>query len=463
MRRNTSDAGGRTESSTELIARITAERHSRTTVTIRTAARTPNGAAAGSVRTPPSPVRPAGPVGTATVAVPAPRAAGRHHSPNADSADSADETTVLDPVTQRVADRTIAGTEQTGTEQTGVEQAHIVQDGPDDADPASAEDREFYPAPGRPARRRSGRPIARRLAPLAVGAAVMLVATTVATLVQPGKEDQVAAPELSGQVVADQTPPPDYLDDVTTTPAPAPTPAPTTVPPAPAPAPAPVPAPPKPAPQPAKDEGVQAAAKKGWKLVGGDEFDGNGLSGEWGAYNGKGHGGNGRRDPGQVSVEGGSLVIRGDGDGNTGGVAYKDGQTHGKWEMRARFPAGDEQYHPVLILWPDSENWPAGGEIDFAETDSAADSVSFFLHYNPSNSQVFGHKDLDITKWHNYAVEWVDGRITGFVDGEKFFESTDDDTMPPGGMHPTIQLDYFPDGGDPEPSEMLVDFMRIYE
>jgi beta-glucanase (GH16 family) len=117
----------------------------------------------------------------------------------------------------------------------------------------------------------------------------------------------------------------------------------------------------------------------------------------------------------------------------------------------------------VLILWPNAENWPAGGEIDFAETDSAATSVAFFLHYNPSNEQVFGHKDLDITQFHNYAVEWVDGRITGYIDGEKFFESTDDDTMPPGGMHPTIQLDYFPDGGDPKPSEMIVDFMRIYE
>jgi hypothetical protein len=30
-------------------------------------------------------------------------------------------------------------------------------------------------------------------------------------------------------------------------------------------------------------------------------------------------------------------------------------------------------------------------------------------------------------------------------------------------MHPTIQLDYFPSGGDPKPSEMLIDYMRIYQ
>jgi hypothetical protein len=129
----------------------------------------------------------------------------------------------------------------------------------------------------------------------------------------------------------------------------------------------------------------------------------------------------------------------------------------------ARFPEGDKQYHPVLILWPSAENWPEGGEVDFAETNSAADDVMFFLHYGADNSQVFDRKVIDITQWQNYAVEWVDGRITGYINGEKWFESTNKDTLPPGDMHATIQLDYFPDGGDPEPSEMHVDFMRIYE
>jgi hypothetical protein len=444
MRRNHSDAGGRSESSTELIARLTAERESRTAeTTSRTVRRvpTPDGdrtarAATAADRT------------TRTAAV-ATRSTGRHASVEpADAAESTRTTAVIDRVTQLVSEQPLDG-------------ARIEQDAPE---PDGPDDREFYPAPGAPRRaRRASRPIARRLAPLAVGAAVMLLATSVATLIRPGDEDQVAAPELSGQVVADQTPPPAYLDDVTpTTQAPPST---TVAPPPPPPssqAPAPPPAP-KPAPKPAKDEGTQAAAKMGWKLVGGDEFNGDGLSGDWGAYDGKGHGGNGRREPEKVSVTGGNLVISGDSDGNTGGVSYKKGQKFGKWEMRAKFPAGDKQYHPVLILWPDAENWPEGGEIDFAETNSAAKDVSFFLHYNPSNSQVSDNKDLDITQWHNYAVEWVDGRITGYIDGQKWFESTNGDTMPPGKMHPTIQLDYFPDGGDPKPSQMLVDFMRVYQ
>jgi hypothetical protein len=485
MRRNHSDAAGRSESSTELIARITAERQSRAAeATTRTATRTPDGATTGGVRTsrtdqgrtdsPAGParadhaavdqtvVRPARTGSTPTPSggdvdrtlrtersvrpTPA-RSGGRHQSPDAETEH---ETAVIDRVTQLVADRP-------------VEAADVEQDRPDgEADPEHG-DRDFYPAPGRPRRSRRGRPISRRLAPLAVGAAVMLVATSIATLVKPGDEDQVAAPELSGQVIADQTPPPSYLDNAAPT-TQAPTPAPVvTPPPAPKPAAPAAPAAPKPAPKPTTDEGTQAAALKGWKPVGGDEFNGSGLSGQWGAYDGAGHDGKGRREPGKVSVQGGNLVIQGDGDGNTGGVSFKDGQKYGKWELRAKFPAGDKQYHPVLILWPDAENWPAGGEIDFAETNSAADDVSFFLHYNPSNSQVSANKNLDITQWHNYAIEWVDGRITGYIDGQKWFENTNGDTMPPGSMHPTIQLDYFPSGGDPKPSEMLIDYMRIYQ
>jgi hypothetical protein len=113
----------------------------------------------------------------------------------------------------------------------------------------------------------------------------------------------------------------------------------------------------------------------------------------------------------------------------------------------------------VLILWRESGG-KENGEIDFAETTSASNDVSFFLHYG--SEQDYAKKTLDITQWHNYAVEWVDGRVTGYIDGEKWFESTKEETLPPGKMHPTIQLDYFPEGGSPKPTEMHVDYMRIY-
>lgn len=209
-------------------------------------------------------------------------------------------------------------------------------------------------------------------------------------------------------------------------------------------------------------QGVQAALAKGWSAIGGDEFAGGGLGKDWTAYDGEGHDGQGRRTPDAVSVENGNLVIRGDSEGNTGGIAWGTPRKYGKWEMRARFPAGDKQYHPVLLLWPSEVGWPEGGEIDFAETTSASKDVSFFLHYGSSNSQKDAKQNLDITQWHNYAVEWTPDAIVGYIDGKEWFRSTDPETQPPGPMHATIQLDYFPDGGSPTPSEMQVAWMRQY-
>lgn len=210
-------------------------------------------------------------------------------------------------------------------------------------------------------------------------------------------------------------------------------------------------------------DGIQAALKMGWQAIGGDEFLGNTLGSNWSPYNGEGHDGQGRRTSDAISVENGNLVIRGDSQGNTGGMAWGTSQKYGKWEMRAQFPKGDKQYHPVLLLWPSEVSWPEGGEIDFAETTSASDDVSFFLHYGSSNSQKDAKKQLDITQWHNYAVEWTPDAIVGYVDGVEWFRSEDPNTFPPGPMHATIQLDYFPDGGSPEPSEMRVAWMRQYE
>jgi hypothetical protein len=208
--------------------------------------------------------------------------------------------------------------------------------------------------------------------------------------------------------------------------------------------------------------GTQAATARGWVLATADEFNGTALSSRWGPYDGEGNGGEGRRDPAAISVQNGIMTIRGDSKGTTGGMAWSSDQRFGKWEVRARFPKGDKQYHPVLLLWPEGK-WPDGGEVDFAETTSASSDVSFFLHYSSSNKQKSAEKPLDLTQWHNYAVEWVNGRITGYIDGRQWFQSTDSGTLPPGQMHLAIQLDYFPDGGSPKPTQMDVDYVRIYK
>lgn len=218
-------------------------------------------------------------------------------------------------------------------------------------------------------------------------------------------------------------------------------------------------------PPPSGGPGSEAATRFGWGVPdGGDEFTGSALDlTKWGPYDGVGHGGNGRRSPSAFSVAGGILTVTGLPNGTTGGMAYRDGQLHGRWETRMRVPAGDDQYHPVLLLWPDAEDWPVGGEVDYAETTAASDSISFFLHYSAQNRQTQASRDVDLATWHNYAVEWTASCITGYLDAVQWFRDCDAGHLPPRSMHQTIQLDYFPGRGSPQRTVMLVDWVRIYD
>jgi beta-glucanase (GH16 family) len=161
-------------------------------------------------------------------------------------------------------------------------------------------------------------------------------------------------------------------------------------------------------------------------------------------------------------VNNGILRITGTPDGTTAGIYWKGSQTYGRWEVRARFPAGCGCYHPVLTLWPSDENWPVGGEIDYAEVfDSGRQKLRFFLHYGAENNVIGGYRAVDMRQWHNFAVEWTPDHITGYVDGEAFFRTSNRTALPPGRMHQTIQLDWYP--GDTRGGAVLdVDWARKY-
>jgi Glycosyl hydrolases family 16 len=203
----------------------------------------------------------------------------------------------------------------------------------------------------------------------------------------------------------------------------------------------------------------------GWGTrIDGDEFEGTKLdTTKWSAYDGPGNGGDGLRRPSQIKVAGGMLTMNGTSNGTTGGMSYDPGRLYGRWETRMQAPKGDVRYHPVLILWPIAEDWPTGGEVDYAETTCASTSVDFYLHYGSSNSQTDGSKNLDITQWHNYAVEWTSTGMRGYVDGALMFTDTNKSHLPPRKMQETIQLDWFPSGSSPaKPSSMNVAWTRYY-
>jgi Glycosyl hydrolases family 16 len=192
-----------------------------------------------------------------------------------------------------------------------------------------------------------------------------------------------------------------------------------------------------------------------------DFTNGSSLAG-WDLYDSVGNEGNGRRTPSAAFVADGLLTITGDAQGNSEGMAWQAGQMYGRWEVCVRSTPAPDGYHSVLLLWPDSENWPSDGEVDFMEiTDPSRQSVEFWLHYGPDNSDESGGVQIDATQWHAWAVEWTPHGITAYVDGNLWFETTNTRHLPPGPMHMTIQLDNF--GGDLSGgAQMQVDWARQY-
>jgi glycosyl hydrolase family 16 len=220
-----------------------------------------------------------------------------------------------------------------------------------------------------------------------------------------------------------------------------------------------------PAPRPSAGAETSAGVLLGWGEPNySQEFEGP-LGPEWRLYDGPGHVGNGVRSPAAITVDDGLLTITGDSEGTTGGMALFPGQMHGRWEARVRAPVGDESYHALLLLWPDAEDWPVGGEVDFMEMlDPARQKTEIFVHYGPDNSQVQGEVLADGTQWQNWAVEWSPEHIIAYLNGNEWYRTSDPEVFPPGPMHLAIQLDWFPENGvgEVQETQMQVDWVKQY-
>jgi licheninase len=211
---------------------------------------------------------------------------------------------------------------------------------------------------------------------------------------------------------------------------------------------------------------TSAAALHGWgEPTRVEEFDGTALGEEWGVYDGPGHAGNGRRTPDAVSVRDGMLTITGNPEGDTAGMEWGRGQRYGRWEGRVRAPASDPTYNALLLLWPDAEDFPVGGEIDFMEMmDHTRQKTHVFLHYGKNNKTISGSVVADATQWHNWAVEWTPTHIATYLDGKEWWRTERTEIFPPRPMHLCIQLDWFPSDADGRvrTSTMHVDWVKQY-
>ena len=236
----------------------------------------------------------------------------------------------------------------------------------------------------------------------------------------------------------------------------------------------------------ADDSDAASGPPADWEQVFADEFDGDTLdrsvwqpdrSGSFAGIPFNPEPEDAWFDPGNVSVEDGSLVltvaqehntIEGRDYGYSSGMVQSNGAiplTPARYvEARIRFP----QCHgcwPAFWLHP-LDRWPP--EIDIVEyLESGSDSRPWFNYIDPEEERtgphMYGDPDVDYRdEFHTYGVLWEGDRVVPYLDGRPYEElaATEDVTSLP----MMIILNLSVRGGfDTAPGEqMLVDWVRIW-
>jgi beta-glucanase (GH16 family) len=201
-------------------------------------------------------------------------------------------------------------------------------------------------------------------------------------------------------------------------------------------------------------------------------FPSAGYQRHWGVYDDgwKDTSGNGTYMPSKVlSVHGGVLdySVRTVGSQHLVAAPWltdTKGHTYGRYSVRFRSDALPG-YKTAWLLWPDSERWPADGEIDFPEGNlGRTGTIEAFAHHASAG----GGQDAFSTRatfaaWHTVTVEWVPGKVRFLLDGKLIGTST---TMVPStAMHWVLQTESNLDGYAPSAAvhgHVLVDWVAYW-
>ncbi|MEP1893323.1 MAG: family 16 glycosylhydrolase, partial [Cyclobacteriaceae bacterium] len=160
--------------------------------------------------------------------------------------------------------------------------------------------------------------------------------------------------------------------------------------------------------------------------------------------------------------------------------------TFGRFEASMRLPEG-QGFWPAFWMLSTNEpygGWPQSGEIDIMEyLGQHKEEVFGTIHYGDPypNNQFQGAKfelyNSDYTQaFHEFAIEWEPGVIRWYVDDVLYQTLTDSDVSPfnwpfdnGNSMHMLLNLAIGgnlpgdPDNTTPFPSQMEVDYVRVYD
>ena len=197
----------------------------------------------------------------------------------------------------------------------------------------------------------------------------------------------------------------------------------------------------------AEDRKIKVPAGR-YHLVWNDEFDGDELSPDDWNYE--------EHEVGWVNnelqqyipsdeyayVKDGELVIQPVKKEENGKVSYYSGRVntqnkhdvrYGWFEARIKVPEG-KGFLPAFWMMPQDEDyygqWPKCGEIDIMEVLGNSTNMNYgTIHYGEPHKQNQGSYTLSegsfAEDYHVYAVDWEPGIISWYVDGVKYYETSD--------------------------------------
>ncbi|MCA0909722.1 family 16 glycosylhydrolase [Qipengyuania gaetbuli] len=102
--------------------------------------------------------------------------------------------------------------------------------------------------------------------------------------------------------------------------------------------------------------------------------------------------------------------------------------TYGRAEARIRMPDAEGVWPAFWLLG--NGKWPDTGEIDIMEYVGEKDWIGVALHgpgysgETPLVNKYFFPEGIDVTDWHNYAVEWSEDRIEFLIDDRVIYRVT---------------------------------------
>ncbi len=196
-----------------------------------------------------------------------------------------------------------------------------------------------------------------------------------------------------------------------------------------------------------------------------DDFTGS-LANWWTVYNTTGSSQPTARVPSLISVSGGALHVATAGSSGSGlclcGPGSASSSAYGRWDVRARLGANADHGFAIL-LWPNAENWPVGGEIDLAEPLNASrQNILFTVHYTANNLEDKLVFPGDYTGYHTFSVEWAPTYIKYWIDGALEATITDPAQIPSGAMHLALQAGADTSNPSATSAVMDVDWVKVF-